>query len=100
MFHLENAGYKRDHINVYLMMGLPQKSPSGVKESILQVQRLGAKPRLAYFSPVPGTQDWQWMKENGYIDQNADPLLHNKLNFPFVRGNFSWEDFEFLRSLL
>jgi radical SAM superfamily enzyme YgiQ (UPF0313 family) len=97
---LEQAGYSRQEINVYLMFGLPEQDASSVKESIRRVQRLGAKPRLAYFSPVPGTEEWKRMVERGDIDKNADPLLHNKLSFPYLWGDFSPQDFWEIKNVL
>jgi radical SAM superfamily enzyme YgiQ (UPF0313 family) len=98
--NLERAGYRRADINVYLMAGLPGQEISGIKESVRQVQQLGAKPRLAYFSPVPGTSEWNTLVEKGIFLKDADPLLHNKLTFPYLWGNFSSEDFESLNSVL
>jgi radical SAM superfamily enzyme YgiQ (UPF0313 family) len=98
--NLERAGYSRSLINVYLMAGLPEQDISGIRESVRQVQRLGAKPRLAYFSPIPGTPEWNTLVENDIFSKDVDPLLHNKLTFPYLWGNFSSEDFESLDELL
>jgi radical SAM superfamily enzyme YgiQ (UPF0313 family) len=100
LLHLEQAGYSRQEINVYLIVGLPGQDVSAIKESILRVRRLGARPRLAYFSPVPGTEEWRNLIEKGYLPQDADPLLHNKLTFPYLWGSFSSSDFESVRSFL
>ena len=97
---LEQAGYSRHQVNVYLMVGLPDQDASGVKEGILRVQSLGAKPRLAYFSPVPGTGEWERMVKKGYIEKNADPLIHNKLTFPYIWGNFSPLDFQEIKDMV
>ncbi|MFB0565506.1 MAG: radical SAM protein [Candidatus Aminicenantaceae bacterium] len=100
LYHLENAGYSRQDINVYLMVGLPDQEISGIRESIVYVRRLGARPRLAYFSPIPGTAEWITLVENGIIAEDADPLFHNKLTFPYLWGNFAAKDFETLKQLL
>ena len=97
---LEQAGYSRQEINVYLMVGLPEQDISGVEESILRIQSLGAKPRLAYFSPIPGTGTWQRMVERGHINRNADPLLHNKLIFLTSGGFFPPEDFQEIKNMI
>ena len=97
--HLERAGYRRQEINVYLMVGLPGQTYSSMKESVLHVQRLGAVPRLAYFSPVPGTCEWKDLVKGGYIAQDADPLLHNKLAFMFLKGDISPQDLKSLKDL-
>lgn len=100
LVHLEQAGYSRKEINIYLMVGLPEQNASDIRDCILRVQKLGAKPRLAYFSPVPGTEEWRRIVEKGYIDMNADPLLHNKLTFPYLWGDFSPKDFDSIRKIL
>jgi len=97
--HLEKAGYNRQDLNVYLMIGLPGQDVSGIKESILHVHRLGARPRLAHFSPVPGTEEWKALIKNGELAPDADPLLHNKLVYPYVFGTVIPQDFELLKEL-
>jgi radical SAM superfamily enzyme YgiQ (UPF0313 family) len=97
MIFLEKAGYKRHEINVYLMIGLPGQGVAGMKESILHVQSLGAVPRLAYFSPVPGTKEWKDLVKKGYMAEDADPLLHNKLAFIYLSGEISPQEFRSLR---
>ncbi len=98
--HLERAGYSRHKINVYLMAGLPGQTYSSIKESVLHVQRLGAVPRLAYFSPVPGTREWKGLVKGGCIAPDADPLLHNKLAFMFLKGDISPQDLKMLKDLI
>jgi radical SAM superfamily enzyme YgiQ (UPF0313 family) len=98
--HLERAGFKRKDINVYLMVGLPDQDVSEVREGILNVCNLGAQPRLAYFSPIPGTSDWEKIVSRGYLEEKADPLLHNKLVFPYVWGNITPDEFESLRKTI
>lgn len=100
LFHLETAGYSRSSINVYLIVGLPDQDVAGVREAIQRVKKLGARPRLAYYSPVPNTPDWRKAVDRGYLKDNDDPLLHNKLTFPYLWGNFSPDDFLSLNVLL
>jgi len=97
---LERAGYSRRDLNVYLIVGVPGQSASGIRESILHVRRLGLTPRVAFFSPVPGTPDWSRLVERGTLPRDADPLLSNKLTFPYLWGNFAAGDFEEIRALL
>ena len=100
LFHLEEAGYSRSAINVYLIVGLPDQDITGVREAILRVKNLGARPRLAYYSPVPNTPDWRKAVDRGYLKDSDDPLLHNKLTFPYIWGNVSPEDFRTINALL
>jgi len=100
LLHLEKAGYSRQKINVYLLVGLPGYDISGIRESILHVRRLGARARLAFFSPVPGTEEWQNLVKKGFLPLDADPLLHNKLTFPYLGASVSPQDFDSLRELM
>jgi radical SAM superfamily enzyme YgiQ (UPF0313 family) len=94
---LEKVGFQREKINVYLLIGLPSQNIFSIQESILRVKKIGARPRLAYYSPIPGTKDWKRLVAEGYMDADADPLLHNKLVFPYVWGAISPEEFESLK---
>lgn len=98
--HLENAGFKREQINVYLIVGLPDQEIGSVKESILSVSELGARARLSYFSPIPGTADWEKIISRGYLDEDCDPLLQNKLVFPYTWGKITPEEFDSLKKIL
>jgi radical SAM superfamily enzyme YgiQ (UPF0313 family) len=94
---LEKAGFRKEEINVYLLVGLPGQNFARVRESFLRVRELGVRPRLAYYSPIPGTRDWQRIVDEGYLGQETDPLLHNKLVFPYAWGRFSPEELETLK---
>lgn len=98
--HLERAGFRREQINVYLMVGLPDQDVSGVRQSVMQVRNLGAQARLAHFSPIPGTADWEKIVSRGYLKEKVDPLLHNKLVFPYVWGNITPDEFESLKKTI
>ncbi len=91
--NLERAGYRRGDIGVYLLAGIPGQTTAGIRDSIQQVLELGARPRLAYFSPVPNTREWDGMVERGQLSAEADPLLHNKLAAPYVFGTMTHDDF-------
>lgn len=89
---LEKAGFSRKDINVYLLAGLPGQEFSTIKDSILSVQSLGARPYLAFYSPIPGTPEWKKAVDLGYFTEKIDPLLHNKLTFPYLWGSLSPEE--------
>jgi len=97
--HLEKAGYERREVNVYLLAGIPGQDFASVREAVLGVLRLGARPRLAYFSPVPGTRDWERMVDEGILKRDGDPLLHNKLVFPYTWSVIGPEELRLLKAL-
>jgi len=79
--NLEKAGYRREEITVYVMMGLPGQPPSEVEESIKFVNKLGSRVMLSEFSPVPGTEEWKKSKE---VFPFYDPLFENNTVFPML----------------
>lgn len=97
---LENAGYRRPDISVYLIMGLPGQGASSVEESIRFVRRLGATPRIAFFSPIPGTGEWETLLRRGTVTDDTDPLIHNKIAFAYLKGDFSPAEFEGVKNAL
>jgi radical SAM superfamily enzyme YgiQ (UPF0313 family) len=97
---LEEAGYARADINVYLIAGLPGQDAASVLESVRRVKALGARPRIAYFSPIPGTRAWQALAEKGRIVPDADPLITNKSAYRFLGEGLSSEDYGELQDLL
>jgi radical SAM superfamily enzyme YgiQ (UPF0313 family) len=97
--NLEKAGYKRNEIEVYIIVGLPEQKKEDIEESIYYVYEHGAKSRLAYFSPVPGTLEWKRMVEAGVLSADSDPLLHNKLAFSYIIRTIPPEEFEYLKNL-
>jgi hypothetical protein len=97
---LEPTGYLRSEINAYLIFGLPGQDFRTVRESIGEVRRLAARPRLAFFSPVPGTAEWTRLVEKECLAAYADLLLHNKLAFAYIWGGVSSREIEDLRGVL
>lgn len=97
---LEAAGFKRADISVYLLVGLPEQDKIQVMESIEFVRKLGARPRLAYFSPVPGTAEWKKLVEAGKLSVDSDPLLHNKLVFPYFWSKITPDDLSEIKLFL
>jgi radical SAM superfamily enzyme YgiQ (UPF0313 family) len=79
--NLEQSGYPRKEIVVYLLMGLPDQPPEEVKESLRHVNRAGARAMLAEFSPVPGTVDGDRARGLVLLE---DPLLENSTVFPLL----------------
>ena len=80
--HLERAGYARQDIGVYVMMGLPGQTVDEVKQSAMFVHELGARVNMAAFSPIPGTLEYQHAIELGLWHPNKDLLLGNSTLHP------------------
>ena len=97
--NLIKAGYQPKDIETYIMMGLPSQSIEEVVETMLYAHSLGVLIRLAAFSPIPGTVDYQRAVENGYFPSQADPLLANKTIGPLFRTREAYERFHRVNQL-
>jgi radical SAM superfamily enzyme YgiQ (UPF0313 family) len=84
--HLQAAGFGPHELDAYVLMGLPGQSLDEVILSMAYVHALKVGIRLAAFSPIPGTVDFERAVERGEIARDADPLLTNNSLLP-VRAN-------------
>jgi radical SAM superfamily enzyme YgiQ (UPF0313 family) len=90
--NLQRAGFDRRQIGVYLLCGLPGQSPDEVVESIRVVQKAGAQPYLAEYSPLPATPMWSEALKTCSFDISREPLYHNNSFFACRRRDFSYQD--------
>jgi radical SAM superfamily enzyme YgiQ (UPF0313 family) len=96
--YLREAGFRREEIGVYLLLGLPGQDEEELIESIRRVKELGAAPVLAQYSPIPGTALWPRAAACSRYDLASEPLYHNSSLFP-CWPEFSWERFSRLKRL-
>ena len=74
---LEKAGYQRGGIGVYLLAGLPGQRASEIAKDILAVKKLGARPYLSEYSPIPGSDLWEESLQSARYPFADEPLLQN-----------------------
>jgi len=79
---LRQAGFVGSQIGIYILAGLPGQPASEVEESIAYVHDCGALIKLALYSPIPGTVEWERAVALGTVETYADPLLHNNSIYP------------------
>jgi radical SAM superfamily enzyme YgiQ (UPF0313 family) len=97
--NLVKAGYDPRDIEAYVLMGLPEQDIDEVVSSIIFVNNLGVQVRLASYSPIPGTKDFDRAVKAGFISAHSDPLLTNNSIFPLSRSQYDYESFRKLRIL-
>ena len=97
--HLKVAGYRSSELEVYLIFGLPGQTFDEVAQSIRFVHSAGAIARLASFSPIPGTVQWQLALERGCVYEDMDPLLTNNSPFPCVGQGLTMQEIEEIKQL-
>jgi len=89
--HLHDAGFARHQIGVYILMGLPDQSWEEVRESAQMAHDLKAGVFPAYFSPIPGTVEWQRAIGSGWWKEEDDLLLSNNSLFPIWRRRYGYD---------
>jgi hypothetical protein len=87
------AGFTARDVAAYVLVGRPLApgETNGhrldtMHATVAFAQRLGVQVRIAEFSPVPGTAEWQAAVAAGCMAGDADPLLHNKALYPCADG--------------
>lgn len=87
--NLENAGYRRSQLEVYLLFGYPGQTMADIGKALSFVGKMGLVPHLALFSPVPGTADFNWLQQQGVLTTPSNLLETNKLYFLYEKSGFS-----------
>jgi radical SAM superfamily enzyme YgiQ (UPF0313 family) len=96
--NLEAAGYKRKDIAAYVLFGLPGQRTRDVEEALDFIGDLGIKPHLSYFSPVPGTRDFNDLQEKGILAAPVDLYETNKIYFVYQKSGFSHGEIEDIKN--
>ena len=100
VIHLKDAGYKTEDIGVYLLCGIPGQKERDVTQSIDFVLQCGARPILAEYSPIPGTQMWADAIAASPFDIQHEPLYHNNTLLCCRNDDFSYEVFSRVKAEL
>ncbi len=80
--HLRLAGYQSQDIGVYILCGLPGQPADEIRESIRYVRSVGARPFLAEYSPIPGSDLWNEAVAASPYPIETEPLFHNNTLLP------------------
>jgi radical SAM superfamily enzyme YgiQ (UPF0313 family) len=78
------AGFTVEQGGTYVLVGRPGQTADEVQESVAYVHALGVPVRLAFYSPIPGTPDYDQAVAAGALPPDADPLLHNNTAWPLA----------------
>ncbi|OHD55930.1 MAG: hypothetical protein A2Y33_10725 [Spirochaetes bacterium GWF1_51_8] len=92
---LIRSGFRRESIQVYTLLNTPGQNADRIDETMRYINSCGAVPRLAYFSPIPGTPDFALAEK---ITPLGDPLSHNNTVYLY-RSGFDRELLERLRQM-
>jgi radical SAM superfamily enzyme YgiQ (UPF0313 family) len=79
---LLKAGFSKEQIGAYILAGLPGQSVRSVKDTAEFVNKAGAMPYLAEYSPIPHTPLWEKAVACSQYDLVSEPLFHNNTLLP------------------
>ena len=95
---LITGGFSGDQIGVYLLAGLPGQTDGEIAGSIMEIRKMGLRPRLTEYSPIPGTPLWPEACAVSRFPLEEEPLYHNNSLFPCLNP-FSWDQVQRLKDL-
>lgn len=88
---LRKAGFTREQVGAYLLVGLPEQAPAEVEAAITLVKASAVTPILAHYTPIPHTRLWPKALAASRYDLAADPVLTNNAISPCQQTPFSWD---------
>jgi radical SAM superfamily enzyme YgiQ (UPF0313 family) len=97
--NLYAAGFGPGELDAYVMMALPDQSIHEILWSMAYVHALGVGIRLAAFSPIPGTVDYERAVARRELSPYADPLLTNNSILPIRLPNVPDETYDRINRL-
>ena len=74
--NLHDAGYTDKDCETYILVGLPNQNIQSVKDTVAFVKDCGGTPKLAEYSPIPGTVYFEEIAEKMPM-LRTEPLLQN-----------------------
>ncbi len=95
---LREAGFSREEIGAYLLVGFPGQSTEAVEADVEFVLKAGAFPKLAEYSPIPGTAMWEVAVQNSRYPIHDEPLYHNCTLLACAEPDVDWSFLQRTRS--
>ena len=96
----KNAGFHRNQIGAYILVGLPGQSIVDVADTIQAVKSAGVLPIMAYYTPIPHTALWEEATASSRYDLASDPIFTNNAILPCQKEPFAWETLKRLKNLI
>ena len=97
--HLKKAGFEKNQVGAYLLAGLPDQDLGAIEHSIKVVRRLGIRPVIAHYTPIPRTVLWPRAVAASRYDLESDPIFTNNAIMPCQRDPFDWNALSRLKAL-
>lgn len=88
---LLEAGFDKNQVGAYLLVGLPGQKFSSIEYSIQTVKQIGITPVPAYYTPIPHTALWPKAVAASRYAIESDPIFTNNAIIPCSKESFSWK---------
>jgi hypothetical protein len=85
--HLKKAGFTKNQIGAYILLGLPGQTYDQVVKTIRFAGKTACMPYLSEYSPIPHTELWKEAVAASRFDLAAEPLFHNNTLIPCWDGD-------------
>lgn len=89
--YLTKAGFTKEEIGVYIIAGLPGQSPEEVLNTIRVLKNYPVKIKIAEYSPIPKTRDFEIAKKLYPRLPLDEPLFQNNSIYPLWNFENKWE---------
>ena len=97
---LKDAGFRKNQVGAYLLVGLPEQKLDAAKHSIDIVKQIGITPIAAYYTPIPHTILWPKAVAASRYDIESDPIFTNNAVMPCQKQPFNWQTISELKELI
>lgn len=97
--YLIDIGFRKEDIGVYILAGLPGQSPIDVIKTIKILKNYPCKIKIAEYSPIPGTIDFEIAKKLYPYLPIENPLYQNNSIFPLWDFDNKWELVNYIKNL-
>lgn len=94
--NLYQAGFKKQDVGVYVLLGLPGQTLDEMTQSLEFVRQAGGIIKTAQYAPVPGTPDFTKAAKR-HPEIAGEPLLHNKSAYYCRANGIKYADLEALK---
>lgn len=95
---LVDAGFSKQEISVYILAGLPQQRFEDVVRTIKILKGFPCKIKIAEYSPLPGTKDFEISRSLYPFLPLEEPLFQNNSIFPLWNFEGKWEKIAWLKN--
>lgn len=97
---LKKAGFRKEQIGAYLLVGLPGQTLAEAEHSIREVLASGITPVLTFYTPIPHTALWDEAVKHSSYPLELDPVFTNNSIWPCREHGFSWNEMKHLKNLI